>query len=351
MYDPMVGRFLSPDPYVADGTYSQDFNRYSYARNNPMIYTDPDGEFIHLIIGAAIGGIMNWATHGFQFNAKGLGYFGVGALAGALGAGVGAGISSAMAGGSFGAGFVGSSAAMTATSSFVSGATIGGGAGFSSGFTTGLGNGLLGGQNFGQALGQGFMDGFIAGGTASLLGGIGGGLDAIGDKRNFWTGNDQGMGRSLFAFNNSDKAATHYRTRRGYEFIDGIERKGSQWVDTYTDRVHWGYGDSNTVSNGAISRRDNYLLPGEELNLSLNKTRGRASVQFRGSIPEGGQIQVLHNGKIVQTFSQGSMTYGSFIPANVNSVTVRFLYTAPTEMTGLTAFSPFRTMIKVFLPF
>ncbi|MDR2907815.1 MAG: hypothetical protein LBU91_07500 [Bacteroidales bacterium] len=48
MYDPVLGRFLSPDPYVADGTYSQDFNRYSYARNNPLSYTDPSGEFVFL---------------------------------------------------------------------------------------------------------------------------------------------------------------------------------------------------------------------------------------------------------------------------------------------------------------
>jgi hypothetical protein len=31
---------------------------------------------------------MNWAFNGVKFNAEGLGYFGIGALAGALGAGV-----------------------------------------------------------------------------------------------------------------------------------------------------------------------------------------------------------------------------------------------------------------------
>ena len=46
MYDPIVGRFLSPDPFVADGTFSQDYNRYSYCLNNPLIYTDPSGEII-----------------------------------------------------------------------------------------------------------------------------------------------------------------------------------------------------------------------------------------------------------------------------------------------------------------
>ena len=45
---------------------------------NPLVYTDPSGEFWHLVIGAAIGGTINWLTHGAEFTWKGLGYFGVG---------------------------------------------------------------------------------------------------------------------------------------------------------------------------------------------------------------------------------------------------------------------------------
>jgi hypothetical protein len=146
-----------------------------------------------LVIGAAIGGVVNWATHGFLFNAKGLGYFGVGAAAGALGAGIGAGISSMLpvagtASGGFTAGFLGTSAATTATSSFVSGAAIGGAAGLSSGFTTGFGNALMDGKNFGQALGQGGIYGAIGMGSGALIGGIVGGIDAAKDGRTFWRG-------------------------------------------------------------------------------------------------------------------------------------------------------------------
>jgi len=42
LYDPLLGRFLAPDPYVSSGM-TNDFNRYIYARNNPMMYTDPSG--------------------------------------------------------------------------------------------------------------------------------------------------------------------------------------------------------------------------------------------------------------------------------------------------------------------
>ncbi len=44
MYDPKLGRFLSPDPYVQSPEYSQSLNRYSYCLNNPLSYFDPMGE-------------------------------------------------------------------------------------------------------------------------------------------------------------------------------------------------------------------------------------------------------------------------------------------------------------------
>lgn len=46
LYDPVIGRFLSPDPQLQDSYSSQNYNRYSYCLNNPLRYTDPNGEFI-----------------------------------------------------------------------------------------------------------------------------------------------------------------------------------------------------------------------------------------------------------------------------------------------------------------
>jgi len=43
MYDPWVGRFLSPDPILQQPGNAQNYNRYSYALNNPLKYTDPTG--------------------------------------------------------------------------------------------------------------------------------------------------------------------------------------------------------------------------------------------------------------------------------------------------------------------
>ncbi len=43
VYDPVVGRFLSPDPIVHAPEWSQDLNRYAYAWNNPLSIVDPTG--------------------------------------------------------------------------------------------------------------------------------------------------------------------------------------------------------------------------------------------------------------------------------------------------------------------
>ena len=40
LYDPVLGRFLSPDPYVQNPYFSQNYNRYSYGWNNPLRFTD-----------------------------------------------------------------------------------------------------------------------------------------------------------------------------------------------------------------------------------------------------------------------------------------------------------------------
>ncbi len=43
MYDPALGRFLSPDPFMQDPSNTQNFNRYSYCLNNPLKFIDPSG--------------------------------------------------------------------------------------------------------------------------------------------------------------------------------------------------------------------------------------------------------------------------------------------------------------------
>ncbi|MBN2746842.1 MAG: hypothetical protein JXR34_08955, partial [Bacteroidales bacterium] len=90
-YDPVIARFFSPDPFVQAPDFSQNFNRYSYVMNNPLVYTDPSGElawFVPIIIGAAVFGTGNLVAHAVRGDVNnfvdGVQYFGQGALAGAV---------------------------------------------------------------------------------------------------------------------------------------------------------------------------------------------------------------------------------------------------------------------------
>jgi RHS repeat-associated protein len=57
LYDPAIGIFINPDSIVPDPFDPQTLNRYSYARNNPLIYVDPSGHFAWFapVIAGAVG--------------------------------------------------------------------------------------------------------------------------------------------------------------------------------------------------------------------------------------------------------------------------------------------------------
>ena len=67
LYDPVLGRFFSPENYVQMPDNSQNFNRYSYCLNNPLKYADPSGnvfvldDFIAITAMGAMMGAMNAA--------------------------------------------------------------------------------------------------------------------------------------------------------------------------------------------------------------------------------------------------------------------------------------------------
>lgn len=43
MYDPVVGRFISADPFTQSPDFTQNLNRYAYCINNPLSLIDPSG--------------------------------------------------------------------------------------------------------------------------------------------------------------------------------------------------------------------------------------------------------------------------------------------------------------------
>jgi RHS repeat-associated protein len=78
VYDPLLGRFLSPDPLVQFAGNLQSYNRYSYVLNNPLSFTDPTGYFIApwfdsvVNFGLAVGAIV--VCTGPQAFACGIGF-------------------------------------------------------------------------------------------------------------------------------------------------------------------------------------------------------------------------------------------------------------------------------------
>ena len=137
IYDPEIGKFLSADPTLQFPESTQGYNRYAYAGNNPLSYTDPSGfsfwkklmSFVGLIINF-IPGFQGWSTafwrgfvtgfltSGGNLKAALLGGVG-GALFGVVGGktmsfvqrallhGLIGGSISALGGGKFGSGFLG----------------------------------------------------------------------------------------------------------------------------------------------------------------------------------------------------------------------------------------------------
>ena len=148
VYDPTIGRFLSPDNYVQLPENSQSFNRYSYCINNPLKYTDPSGQlfgiddavFIFAAFNMASSMMMAAATGENVWKAAGISLlssaasYGIGAAFGATGTfghellragahGLASGVTSALSGGNFGRSFL-TGAVSSGIGSFASGVTI-----------------------------------------------------------------------------------------------------------------------------------------------------------------------------------------------------------------------------------
>lgn len=128
-YNPTWGRFINADAYASTGQGILGYNMFAYCQNNPVIFSDPTGEFIltalivGVIAGAAIGGAIGGTVAYNSAKSSGLGgtdllcatASGVGK--GALMGGVAAGLVGATGGfvAAYGAASVAGTAMITAT--------------------------------------------------------------------------------------------------------------------------------------------------------------------------------------------------------------------------------------------
>ncbi len=101
MYDPVLGRFLSPDPLVQDPDFTQSLNRYAYCLNNPLSLCDPTGyswfsDNWKTIVASAVGIAVGISTSGIGSGIS------VAIIAGAAGGAAGAMVGSILNGQNFG---------------------------------------------------------------------------------------------------------------------------------------------------------------------------------------------------------------------------------------------------------
>ena len=165
LYDPVLGRMLSTDNFIHEDAGLNGFNRYAYAFNNPLKYTDPDGE-IPALVAIGVGALVGVLSNGIQNEINDRPFFEnagsaalMGGISGAISCGIGAiaadnfflqmmlhgissGVMSEVSGGSFASGF------------------------FSGALSSGVASSLQGAGAVAQILGGG-----VSGGFGSVMGG------------------------------------------------------------------------------------------------------------------------------------------------------------------------------------
>ncbi|MBQ6766474.1 MAG: RHS repeat-associated core domain-containing protein, partial [Paludibacteraceae bacterium] len=94
VYDPLIGSFLSVDPFIQAPDNWLNYNRYMYCFGNPLKYTDPSGHigvFVAIGIGAAIGAVLGTGAGLWYGYNKGYSGWNL-AKSALIGAGIGAGV-------------------------------------------------------------------------------------------------------------------------------------------------------------------------------------------------------------------------------------------------------------------
>ncbi|PKF75339.1 RHS repeat domain-containing protein, partial [Chryseobacterium sp. PMSZPI] len=165
LYDPLLRRFLNADENIQDPTNTQNYNKYGYVMNNPLMYNDPSGEFIWaagffltyiapVIWGAVVGTLISVGMYAIQalvMNSWSWNGFANALLMGAVTGGVSAGLGQVFS---------------------------------ASGFWGTVGNGALAGAGSGGTTalitGQNFLEGVLKGAV------IGGGVAAVNYTVNYF---------------------------------------------------------------------------------------------------------------------------------------------------------------------
>ncbi len=272
LYDPVVGRFLSPDPFVQASDFTQSYNRYSYCLNNPLVYVDESGELVFttaILIGMGVGALLG-AYQGYKIaerkGAEGWEMtrhilFGslVGGTAGAVGGIAGAYVGSIVSAGGFVAGF-----------------WTGAAAGATSGFINGFGMSLIETPgNYQMAWGKGFTSMYRGALSGALLGGMIQGTSSALKGENFWNGSSLKVSPHQKGVDGVNKAIKELQ-EEGYTFkskevtieCDGtraridlaFEKDGQIFLVEVKNGPHAGFTPNQEIVYPAMSEGE-YIVP------------------------------------------------------------------------------------------
>lgn len=298
LYDPILGRFLSPDPYVQLPDNLQGFNRYTYGMNNPLCYVDENGEFWWFIAAAVIGGAINVATNWKNIDNvwQGLGYFGVGALAGATGFAVG-----------------GAALAVTGVAGGALGGAIAGFAsGAASGFILGGGNAVMAGGNFNDFMSGATNGAFTGAASGLVMGGVFGGALSYFQGKNVWNGADIATGRNAFSVKNTPVESTSHSRPAGSQ-PNQLPSSSVPEVIPYNDVRNYSvttYG--NNIPNPMMEGRELILKP---LQIKGYNPRLANQIDLFHDFPRSFDDQIINEGWLYGTHGNSTMMVA---PGTVN---------------------------------
>ncbi len=285
LYDPYLHRFLSPDNFVQDPYNTQNFNRFGYALNNPLMFTDTSGEiiwaavFVGMAVGALVGG-ASYVASAIMTGTWSWGALGVSILSGAVVGGVSGGLISGspatfsvgkalgQMGAAFASGFLPSINGSIGNFNFsispaiAFGKSFGVGANLSVGFSAGA-------WNIGAGVGvmhYGNYQGFGEGGTQirrSLMAGYSKGEFSASLSTSFWKGNG--------AMNEFNQRTTMLSVRKG-DWGFSYENDGSPF--SYAGKIL--SNDTDMFRTAAVS------IDYKDVSLKMNLFTGKSGTDESG---------------------------------------------------------------------
>ncbi len=321
-YDPGLGRFVSADPLVGAIADPQPLNRYSYALNNPLRYTDPTGHFpflaflipilIKAAIGAATGAAINGAvavatggnvTKALITGAVGGAIFGAGGAIAGGSAFSGSTLSAVMARGGVMAtagGLAGLSGAAINQQPLGRGAVIGAALGFAGAVVPAPTVAWLGGGRLGAAVNPHLNQALVGAAVGSALAGVQGLPYAKGAM----------AGAALYAANSvigSAFGSSLYPSRTSAEELEGIPRTGQNVLQAAgkSGRSPEFFGGQVSEST-FLSATERYLGPGyrEASPGRWMSADGTRQVRFGAHETQGsslhGHFEAYQNGRVIE---------------------------------------------------